>query len=684
MGELTRTIGAAVLWLTPLALFTMCANARRRRPAFDPAALLIAYPIFFLFQVLAVKALDLGGLLMGPAVAVVYLVAAAAALAAFVSWRGDGAGRVPDLDAADPDARLVRRLALASAGLVCIGLAAFALVVPVHVWDVQAYHMPMVANYMQNESIAGWPTQDLRQIFRVNAGELQMLSLALLSRSDAWMELPNVLGLSVCLVATFEMTKRILGRRVLGHLAVVLVLTAPQILYGSVSAKNDLVFTAVLLCSFYWVVHVATGVRETRQRDAAAGRAGRSSRDAAGAAVDGSPGATVSRWWGGTSASYPWHRSAILLIGAGPALAASTKVMGLNVLVAVGLALTALVLAKRVSVRDLALFGVVGLLVLSVAAGDIYARNIGRTTLPVGIRPGEVHFTFDLANFAAAARYYLYDLSFKRLVTPQIFEHDFSHYGYLFPLILTLGAVAGIRQLRSGRREAGLVILAFLAVVLFLSVNVARQPIGWDQRFMIWMVPVFAILAISLLRGVEGRILVAATSFVAAISIVNAAQLYANASEGLFTRSVMFTVQHGRLPGLVDLPPWKYSYKIDGFQALASAASPEDSILYVGAEDTWMYPAWGRRFTRHVHGVSGPEDAAVRAKSGMYGYIVVEDDAAADLRDPVCESAQMAGYRPLARSNGRTVLRRGANSRALPGRATDPETRKLCPDPDPR
>ena len=43
--------------------------------------------------------------------------------------------------------------------------------------------------------------------------ELQLLNVALLAGSDAWVELPNVLGLVVCLVAAFELACLALRRR---------------------------------------------------------------------------------------------------------------------------------------------------------------------------------------------------------------------------------------------------------------------------------------------------------------------------------------------------------------------------------------------------------------------------------------------------------------------------------------
>src|SRR5690606_28689203 len=136
--------------------------------------------------------------------------------------------------------------------------------------------------------------------------------------------------------------------------------------------------------------------------------------------------------------------------------------------------------------RGVVLFGVAAAVALLALAGTVYWSNLSRSAVPVGVAPGEVSFTIGPANAIAAARFYLYDLSFKRLVVPQVFEHDFMHYGYFFPFLLLAGTVVALRQFRA--RRFVLAALALMGGVLFLSVIALRLPIQWDQRFMMWMV----------------------------------------------------------------------------------------------------------------------------------------------------------------------------------------------------
>lgn len=622
-------MAAAALWSAAFLLCLAAANHTAGRSTFDSAGLLSAYPIVFFILVAGTKLLDLLHRLDTPGMFGLHLAilggAAVVLHRASVRPRETATGRTagaPAEAAADSDdGTLIRRIAVATVVITAAALALFSLIAPVHIWDVQAYHMPMVASYVQNESLAAWPAQDLRQIYRVNAAEIQILALALLARSDAWVELPNVLAFVVGFFATFHLARLVLARESLAWAAAILVVTAPQILLGSVTAKNDIIFMALVLCAFYWTIRIAAEPE----------------------------GRTYSR---------------IGMLALVAALCVGTKVMGLNVVGAVGLVLLLLAIRRRVPLASPFLFGALAALGTAVLVGDIYWRNLSSpAAVPVGTTPGEIWFTSGIANVVAAARFYLYDLSFRRLVTPQIIEHDFSHFGYFFPLVLVLGSYAACRALlmrTEGRRAP--VSLALLVLFLFGSIIAVRQPIGWDQRFMIWMVPSFAILAGLLVRGVRPRKLLVIASFGAAFGMANLLRTVTDASGGLFPRSARYLAFQGQLASLRDVPQTKYIAKIDGYDVLDRSASPADSILYVGWEDTWMYPAWGRRFTRYVSGVSDADDAERRLATGTYRFVVVEDDATPELKRRVLDGSEAAGYGYLVRAHGRRILERGSGA----------------------
>jgi hypothetical protein len=290
--------------------------------------------------------------------------------------------------------------------------------------------------------------------------------------------------------------------------------------------------------------------------------------------------------------------------------------------------------------------------------GDTYWQNLGRSSgIPIGTMPGEIQFRSGLSNLTGAAHFYLYDLSFRRLVTPQVFEHDFSHFGYVFPFAVVLGVVGAARAWwHREQRDTPLGMLALVTAVLFASIVAVRVPIQWDQRFMIWLIPVSSILALSLFRRAHPRAVVAAAAFASALALSNVFIQVTNAEDALFVRSATHLATTGRLASLHDVPPVDFPEKIAGFDRLVQRAEDGDSVLYVGAEDTWMYPAWGRRFRLNVRGVDGPRDAADRMKAGEHRFVVLEEAASAELRQAVLQTADESGYRHWVEADGRLLL----------------------------
>jgi energy-converting hydrogenase Eha subunit A len=613
MAELIEALMAGMLWVAPCIL--LAALVDRALTGSIGTGLLVAYPLFFGFQVLLAKLLGAAGLLTTPAMRIVYGVAIAACAvlylrrhgARFPAWWGALRGPV-DLD---DETRWVRGIVLGTALAVLAALMLYTLVIPVRIWDALAYHMPMVASYVQNASLDVWPAQDLRQVYRVNGGELQMLNVALLARSDAWVELPNLLALVVVLLATFHLAALALPGGALPYLAVALVLTAPQIVVGAGSEKNDLIFTAALLGGFYWTIR-------------------------AGAASAGRPGLFLA------------------LAALAGALAAGTKVIGLNVLGALGILVVFLAVRRRLRPGHVALFVGVAALALLLVAGDVYWRNLNRAVVPVGIAPGEVYFTMGLANLTQAFRFYVFELGFRRLAAPQIFDHDFLHYGYLFPVLLLAGIAAAIRQV--WRRHYAPSALVLVSALLFLSIIAVRLPIRWDQRFMIWLVPTLAILALSLARRVNGRHLLILTSVAATLGLVNTALTLTNEGDGIFTRSAQHFFQTGTLARYIDVPHRQFQSRADGYKVLDREAMPADSILYAGSEDAWMYPAWGERFTRRVEGVWDAEHAASQVASRQFRFVVIETSTAREIRDAMERQASATGYETLVSAPHRLIM----------------------------
>jgi hypothetical protein len=194
---------------------------------------------------------------------------------------------------------------------------------------------------------------------------------------------------------------------------------------------------------------------------------------------------------------------------------------------------------------------------------------------------------------------------------------------------------------------------------LVVSVIAVRLPIGWDQRFMIWLVPTLAILALSYIERLDERRVLAITWVAAVLALGNLGLALTLESDKLFSRSALHLVATHSLPRYIDVANQRYPHMKDGFATLDRYATNRDSILYAGTDDSWMYPAWGPRFTRHVEGVWDADHAGKQVSHRQFRFVVVEAEADPEIRRVVAARTADSGYRVLVNANGRTIFVRG-------------------------
>jgi hypothetical protein len=93
-----------------------------------------------------------------------------------------------------------------------------------------------------------------------------------------------------------------------------------------------------------------------------------------------------------------------------------------------------------------------------------------------------------------------------------------------------------------------------------------------------------------------------------------------------------------------------------GFDEVDARALPRDSVLYAGTDDSWMYLAWGRRFTRHVEGVWDAGHAATQVSSRRFRFVILESATHPDIHESIRAHAREADYDILAETRRRTVF----------------------------
>jgi hypothetical protein len=147
---------------------------------------------------------------------------------------------------------------LAGLMFIILMLGTIALVAPPNTWDSMTYHMSRVVHWMQNNSVAHYPTYNLPQLFHPPFAEFAILHLQILSGGDRFANLVQWFSM-VGSVLGVSLIAQQLGANARGQiLAAVVVATIPMGMLQSTSTQND-----YAVC--FWIVCLAHCVLQSVQ-----------------------------------------------------------------------------------------------------------------------------------------------------------------------------------------------------------------------------------------------------------------------------------------------------------------------------------------------------------------------------------------------------------------------------------
>lgn len=142
----------------------------------------------------------------------------------------------------------------AVAVLIVIPIGVTALVAPPNTWDSLTYHLTRVLYWVQNQSVAHYPTSELRQIYMQPGSEYVLLHFQLLSGGDRFANLMQWLSMVGSLVGV-SLIARELGVAPPGQaLAAVVCATIPIGILEASSSRNDYWVSFWLVGFVYYVL----------------------------------------------------------------------------------------------------------------------------------------------------------------------------------------------------------------------------------------------------------------------------------------------------------------------------------------------------------------------------------------------------------------------------------------------
>ena len=243
-----------LVFLPILSFLLMLASLRLRlrsqcwREAFLGAAVSLGA-----LMVLATETLSLFRLLTLPAVACFWAITSLGA-----AWFLHASRKRPSTPETTDNEKpsVVSRLLLAGVGLYVLTTALIALVAPPNTWDSMEYHMPKVMHWLQNQSVAFYPTAIPRQNHLGPGAEFAVLHLQILSGSDRFANFVEWFGMVGSLVAV-SLIARELGARARGQiLAAVFAVTLPMGIMQASSTQTDYVIAFWFVCFVYYLLRL--------------------------------------------------------------------------------------------------------------------------------------------------------------------------------------------------------------------------------------------------------------------------------------------------------------------------------------------------------------------------------------------------------------------------------------------
>ena len=150
---------------------------------------------------------------------------------------------------------------LSGAGILVFTVGLIGLMAPPNTWDSMTYHMSRVGHWIQNQSVAHYPTNIPRQLQLAPWAEYAIMHAQLLTGGDRFANSIQWFGMAGSLLGV-SLIARQLGAGVVGQVfAIVFAATIPMgILQGS-NTQNDYVVSFWLICVAYYTL---SAVKEDR------------------------------------------------------------------------------------------------------------------------------------------------------------------------------------------------------------------------------------------------------------------------------------------------------------------------------------------------------------------------------------------------------------------------------------
>jgi hypothetical protein len=148
---------------------------------------------------------------------------------------------------------------LSGLALLLVAVALTASAAAPNAWDSMTYHLPRITHWIQDASIAHYPTHVLRQLTLGPGAELSAAQIELLGGSDRWINFLQTFAWIGVAIAASLLAKDLGASRLGQGVAAVFAATLPMAILQASSTQNDLVVSFWLLVFAHFALRGWTG-----------------------------------------------------------------------------------------------------------------------------------------------------------------------------------------------------------------------------------------------------------------------------------------------------------------------------------------------------------------------------------------------------------------------------------------
>lgn len=134
-------------------------------------------------------------------------------------------------------------------------------------WDSMTYHLPRVMNWIENGSVAYYPTNNPRQLYYSNFSEYVILHIMLIFQTDQMVNLVQWFAYAASGYMLYRIVRELELKRIYGLLAALLYMLCPLTIAESVTTQVDLVGTMWCLIFAYFALKIGKSSAPLNSRD---------------------------------------------------------------------------------------------------------------------------------------------------------------------------------------------------------------------------------------------------------------------------------------------------------------------------------------------------------------------------------------------------------------------------------